>query len=164
MNAGVGFHALLQGIILTQGLNLHLLWLVLYRWISYHWATGEVQRKTLCSNKDPTPPGKKKKIFGMFTYRHCVTDEISRYIREWIRLSFQNNIVFSSLIYWHITHLQKMMCIYIGKSSLKISDLLYKMIPYLILTGMFRNHCVLCHSVSKLLCPFQSRTVLFCWI
>ena len=32
-NTGVGCHALLQGIFLTQGLNPHLLWLLHYRWI-----------------------------------------------------------------------------------------------------------------------------------
>ena len=39
-NTGVGCHALLQGIFLTQGLNLHLLHC---RQILYHWATGESQ-------------------------------------------------------------------------------------------------------------------------
>ena len=33
--AGVGCHALLQGIFPTQGLNLHLLWLLHCRWIFY---------------------------------------------------------------------------------------------------------------------------------
>ena len=37
-NTGVGCHALLQGIFLTQGSNLHLLHC---RWILYFWATGE---------------------------------------------------------------------------------------------------------------------------
>ena len=39
-NTGMG--ALLQGIFLTQGLNLCLLWLLDCRWILYCWATGEV--------------------------------------------------------------------------------------------------------------------------
>ena len=38
-NTGVGCHALLQGIFLTQGSNLHLL---LGRQILYHWVTREV--------------------------------------------------------------------------------------------------------------------------
>ena len=46
-NTGVGCHALLQGIILTQGLNLHLLHLVHCRWILYHWATREAWCMTL---------------------------------------------------------------------------------------------------------------------
>ena len=37
-NTGVGCHFLLQGIFLTQGLNLHLLCLLSCRWILYHWA------------------------------------------------------------------------------------------------------------------------------
>ena len=40
-NTGVGYHFLLQGIFLTQGLNLYLL---LVRQILYHWATWEAQR------------------------------------------------------------------------------------------------------------------------
>ena len=44
-NAGVGFHALLQGIFLTQGLNLCLLWLLHYRLILYHRATGDATRE-----------------------------------------------------------------------------------------------------------------------
>ena len=35
-NAGVGYHFLLQGIVPTQGLNLHLLCLLHCRWIIYH--------------------------------------------------------------------------------------------------------------------------------
>ena len=35
-NTGVGYHALLQGIFLTQGSNLGLLWLLHCRWILYH--------------------------------------------------------------------------------------------------------------------------------
>ena len=56
---------------------------------------GKSREKPCAATKTQHSQEKKKKIFGMFTYRHCVTDEISRYIREWIRLSFQNNIVFS---------------------------------------------------------------------
>ena len=41
-NTGVGCHFLLQGIFLTQRLNLRLLWLLHCRWILYHWTTGEV--------------------------------------------------------------------------------------------------------------------------
>ena len=37
----MGCHALLQGIVLTQGLNLHLLWLLPRRQIVYCWAIGE---------------------------------------------------------------------------------------------------------------------------
>ena len=40
-NTGVGCHPLLQGIIPTQGLNLHLLRLLHCRWILYHCATRE---------------------------------------------------------------------------------------------------------------------------
>ena len=40
-NTGVVCYALLQGIFLTQGLNLSLLWLLHCRWILYHWATRE---------------------------------------------------------------------------------------------------------------------------
>ena len=39
-NPGVEYHALLQGIFLTQGFNLNLLQC---RWILYHWAIGEAQ-------------------------------------------------------------------------------------------------------------------------
>ena len=42
-NTAVGFHALLQGIFLTQGLNLSLLRLLLCKKILYHRATGEAQ-------------------------------------------------------------------------------------------------------------------------
>ena len=34
-NTGVSCHTLLHGIFLTQGLNLHLLWLLHHRWILY---------------------------------------------------------------------------------------------------------------------------------
>ena len=37
-DTGVGCHALLQGIFLTRGLNLHLLHC---RWVLYHWVTRE---------------------------------------------------------------------------------------------------------------------------
>ena len=40
-NTGVVCYALLQGIFLTQELNLSLLWLLHCRWILYHWATRE---------------------------------------------------------------------------------------------------------------------------
>ena len=40
-NIGVGCHALLQGIFLTQGSNPCILWLLHLKWIHYHWATGE---------------------------------------------------------------------------------------------------------------------------
>ena len=39
-NTGMGYHALLQGIFPTQGSSPHRLH---YRWILYHWATGEAQ-------------------------------------------------------------------------------------------------------------------------
>ena len=42
-NTGVGCHALLQGIFLTQGLNLHLLCLLHWRRILYCLATGKAQ-------------------------------------------------------------------------------------------------------------------------
>ena len=35
-NTGVSCHTLLHGIFLTQGLNLHLLWLLHRRWILYY--------------------------------------------------------------------------------------------------------------------------------
>ena len=38
-NTGVGCHALLQGIFLSQGLDPHLLQLLYWRWTVYHWAT-----------------------------------------------------------------------------------------------------------------------------
>ena len=38
-NTGMDCHALLQGLFLTQGLNLYLLWLLHFRLILYHWAT-----------------------------------------------------------------------------------------------------------------------------
>ena len=41
-STGVGCHALLQGIFLTQGLNSDLLYLLHHRQILYHWATREV--------------------------------------------------------------------------------------------------------------------------
>ena len=40
-STGMGCHALLQGIFLTWGLNLHLLQLLHCRQIPYHWATRE---------------------------------------------------------------------------------------------------------------------------
>ena len=40
-NTGVGGHALLQGIFVTQGLNWWLLHLLHCRWILYNWATRE---------------------------------------------------------------------------------------------------------------------------
>ena len=40
-NTGVGCHALLWGIFPTQGSNLHLLWLLPFRQILYHWAPRE---------------------------------------------------------------------------------------------------------------------------
>ena len=40
-NTGVGCYVLLQGIFLTEGLNLSLLWLLHCRWILYHLATRE---------------------------------------------------------------------------------------------------------------------------
>ena len=47
-NTGVGWHALLQGIFLTQGSNLHLLYC---RQFPYHWATGEAQARLIYQNK-----------------------------------------------------------------------------------------------------------------
>ena len=42
-NIGVGSHSRLQGICLTQGLTLNLLWLLHCRHILYHSATWEAQ-------------------------------------------------------------------------------------------------------------------------
>ena len=42
-NTGVGCHALLQGIFLSQGLNLRLLSLLHCRWILHRWAIREAQ-------------------------------------------------------------------------------------------------------------------------
>ena len=42
-NIGVGSHSLLQGIFLTQGLTLNLLWLLRCRHILYQCATWEAQ-------------------------------------------------------------------------------------------------------------------------
>ena len=50
-NAGVGSHALLQGIFTTQGLNPHLLHLLHCGWILYCWATGEALYLLLPSPK-----------------------------------------------------------------------------------------------------------------
>ena len=49
-NTGVGCHALLQGILQTQGSNLCFLWHLHCRWILYGWATGEasVIRLMIC--------------------------------------------------------------------------------------------------------------------
>ena len=47
-NAGVGCHALLQGIFLTQRSNLHLLWLLHCRRIIYHWAIAETVYMYVC--------------------------------------------------------------------------------------------------------------------
>ena len=46
-NTGVGCHFLLQGIFLTQGSNLHLLCLLLCRWILYRWDTREAPSTSL---------------------------------------------------------------------------------------------------------------------
>ena len=40
-NMGVSCHFLLQGIFVTQGSKLHLLWILQCKWILYHWATRE---------------------------------------------------------------------------------------------------------------------------
>ena len=44
-NTGVGCHLLFQGIFLTQGLNPHLLHLLLGRKILYHWATWKASNR-----------------------------------------------------------------------------------------------------------------------
>ena len=44
-NTEVGFHALLQGIILTQGSNPHLLQLMHCRHILYHWVTKKASER-----------------------------------------------------------------------------------------------------------------------
>ena len=43
-NPGMGCHFLLQGILLTQGPNPCLLWLLYCKWMVYHWSTWEAQR------------------------------------------------------------------------------------------------------------------------
>ena len=40
-NMRVSCHFLLQGIFVTQGSKLHLLWILQCKWILYHWATRE---------------------------------------------------------------------------------------------------------------------------
>ena len=49
-NTGVGCHFLLQGIFLTQGSYLSLLWLLYCRRIPYHWATGEAELEAETAN------------------------------------------------------------------------------------------------------------------
>ena len=60
-NIEVGCHALLQGIFLTQGLNLHLLRLLHCRWILHHWATGEA-----CSLSKTSQNTRNNKIYASF--------------------------------------------------------------------------------------------------
>ena len=48
-NTGIGCHFLLQGLFLTQELNLHLLRLLHCKWILYYWATGEARPDYLIS-------------------------------------------------------------------------------------------------------------------
>ena len=54
--SGVGFHFHLHGIFLIQGSNLHLLCLLHYRWILYHWATGETAKYKTEKKKAPISP------------------------------------------------------------------------------------------------------------
>ena len=89
-NTGVGWHALLQGIYQTQGLNLHLLWLLHCRWILYCWAingspedvVGSLQVSvaqlfpTLCDPMDYSPPG------------FSVHEILQARILEWVAILF----------------------------------------------------------------------------
>ena len=50
-NTGVGCHFLLQGIFSTQGSNTCLLSLLHYRWILYHWVTGQALTLSIYSHK-----------------------------------------------------------------------------------------------------------------
>ena len=78
-NPGVGCHVLLQGIFLTQGLNLCLL-----PWgqILYHWATAAAKSlqscPTLCDPIEGSPPG--SPISGILQARTL----------EWVPISFSN--------------------------------------------------------------------------
>ena len=48
-NTGVGCHVLLQGIFPNQGSNLHVLWLLHWRWFPYHCVAGKAPTKTTLS-------------------------------------------------------------------------------------------------------------------
>ena len=50
-STGVGWYAFLQGIFPIQRLNMCILHLLHYRWILYHWATGESQFNYTSLNK-----------------------------------------------------------------------------------------------------------------
>ena len=66
-NAGVGCLALLQGIFLTQGSNLHLLCLLHCRQILYCWATGKAPNFSLLLGKMLTSPGYCKILMRKYT-------------------------------------------------------------------------------------------------
>ena len=55
-NIGVGCHALHQGTFRTQGSNPHLLRLLCYRRILYHWATGGSPERLVLEGKLPSIP------------------------------------------------------------------------------------------------------------
>ena len=63
-NIGMGCHALLQGILLTQELNSRLLCLLRCRWIVYCWATKEAQST---AEGDEKPSASHFTLFGL----HC---------------------------------------------------------------------------------------------
>ena len=88
-NTGVGCHAFLQGIILTQGLNPYLLSVLHYRQIIYRRAPREAHEKpaaakslqsspNLCDPRDSSPPG--SPVPGILQARTL----------EWITISFSN--------------------------------------------------------------------------
>ena len=75
-NTGVGCHALLQGIFLTQGLNLGLLGLWPCRQILYHWATRDQTWKLGVLTAESTGNSQRSVIMyilwrGTGTLSHC---------------------------------------------------------------------------------------------
>ena len=71
-NTAVGCHALLQGIVPTQGSNPCLLHLLHCRWILYHWATREAHFwgwQTLKSKKDQV---RWPRSLGKIRMNHCL--------------------------------------------------------------------------------------------
>ena len=105
-NTGVGWHALLQGIYQTQGLNLHLLWLLHCRWILYCWAingspedvVGSLQVSvaqlfpTLCDPMDYSPPG--SSFCGIFQAR----------IWDWVAIPSNLCLPHCRQILYHLSH------------------------------------------------------------
>ena len=80
-NIGVGCHALLQGIFLTQGLNLHVLCLLHSQACSLPLKWSEVAQScpTLCDSMDCSLPG--FSVHGIFQAR----------ILEWVAISFSRS-------------------------------------------------------------------------